>query len=360
MKELLLCLISGGVGYFSREIIKLIQQNGGFPLSGSFKLGLGGSSPRESSKGCLLGAIELGGTTSKAAVSWSSATSEIIADITVPTEDPETTLSKLVEFLVRQESELESEFAALGVGSFGPIDIDPLSESYGCVTSSPKILWRNFNVRSRVVDAFPEVPVGFDTDVNAPALAEIAFGGHGEKVNSAAYITVGTGVGVGVVVDGRPVHGLMHPEGGHITVEKYPGDTFVSECLFHGSACELEAMVCAEGIARRCGVAPENLKDIPDEDPVWNIIAYYLAALCINITYLISPQVIVISGGIMKRTLLYPLIREHFQRLNAGYVGVNRVMNELDKYIVPSKFGYSIGVIGTLHIAERELKAAKS
>ena len=172
-------------------------------------------------------------------------------------------------------------------------------------------------------------------------------------MTSCAFITVGTGVGVGIAIDGRPIHGLTHPEGGHIMPLKYEGDDYVGWDEVQHDA--IESLISSRAISERTGVKQSELASVPDSHQVWDIVAYYLAHLCIAITYLVSPQVIVLSGGVLKRDCLLPLIRKHFVQLNNNYVSVPKVTSDIDTYIVKSRFGNDIGLIGAAELARREL-----
>lgn len=291
----------------------------------------------------LLAAVELGGTSCRVAVAYADDPTTTVDLVEVPTIDPNSTVRAIATFLRGHVS-----FVALGIASFGPIDLDKSSSTYGFITTTVKPGWQNFNL----LGAFSEfhVPIGFDTDVNAPALAELKYGGH-ENVDSCAYITVGTGVGVGVVVDGNPVHGLAHPEGGHIMVLRKSDDQYPGWSHIHRES--VESMASARACAERIGVDPSELASAADDHPAWEDIAYYLAQACITITYIASPQVIVLSGGVLKRTILFEKIRKHFEILNDGYIGVEKLRNNLDKFIVPSAYGNQIGIIGALELARR-------
>lgn len=306
----------------------------------------GGSSVREVivPPTALLAAVELGGTSCRAAVAYADAPTVIVDSLEVPTIDPHATTGGIVRFLRGHVP-----FAALGIASFGPVDLDKTSPTYGFVTTTPKPGWQNFDL----LGAFAEfqVPVGFDTDVNAPALAELRYGGHEDGIDSCAYITVGTGIGIGLVVHGKPVHGLAHPEGGHIMVLRKEDDTYPGWCHIH--KLSVESMASATACAERTGVDPSDLVSVPDNHPAWDDVAYYLAQACISITYIASPQVIVLSGGVMKRTILFEKIRKHFDVLNEGYIGVDKLMKHLDKFIVPSAYGNEIGLIGAIELARR-------
>lgn len=318
------------------------------------------SGPNEPARSALLAAVELGGTTVRCAVAYFDQPTNLIDACEIPTQDPKTTLADIRRFL-----DQFAPFVSLGVASFGPVDLDPRSPTYGYILNTPKVNWKNFGLLKQLCASYP-VPTKFDTDVNAPALAELRVGDHGADVRSVAYITVGTGIGVGLVVNGSAVHGLVHPEGGHVLVAGKPGDRTVVS----GRTC-VEDVACAGAIAERVGCSPDKLPQVKDEHPVWESVcthflfafgfellthslsmkvSYYLAQLCLSITYMVSPHVIVISGGVMNRKSLYPRIRKHFSVLNAGYITHRRVTTEIDRYIVPSKFGNS-GIIGALELA---------
>lgn len=161
---------------------------------------------------------------------------------------------------------------------------------------------------------------------------------------------------MGVVANREPIHGLMHTEGGHVMVAKLANDDFEGCCEFHG-AC-VEGLVNAQALAARKHIAPAELTNVSDDDAVWNIAANYIAQLCANITYLLSPELIIIGGGIPKRTCLIPLVREHFPKIINGYLDVDKIKNHLDEYIVQSAFGDRIGMIGACELGKRALDAA--
>lgn len=291
----------------------------------------------------LLAAVELGGSSCRAAASYADDPTTIVDSIETPTTDPHATIGEIVRFLRRLEP-----FQSLGVASFGPIDLDKTSSTYGYITTTPKPGWQNFNLLA----AFSEfnVPLGFDTDVNAPALAELRYGGH-KRADSCAYITVGTGIGVGLVVNGQPIHGLVHPEGGHIMALRKEGDNYPGWSHIH--RLSVESMASARACAERTGVAMDDLAAVPDDHPGWDDVAYYLAQLCITITFIASPHVIVLSGGVMKRNVLFDKIRGFFATLNEGYIAADKTTTDLESYIVPSAYGNQIGIIGAIELARR-------
>lgn len=292
------------------------------------------------SASALLAGVELGGTSVRVGVCFADAPAALVDATEIATGDPETTLRAIVAFLDRH-----APFAALGVAAFGPVVLDPAAPRYGWVANTPKPRWRHFNILRHF--ARYRVPVGFDTDVNAPALAELRYGGHDTGTDAVAFMTVGTGVGVGLVLNGAPVHGLQHPEGGHVLAARHAGDEHWApgKCV--------EDLCGADAIAARIGVDQERLHTVSDEHPAWDSVAFYLAQLCLSVTYMVSPHVIVLSGGVMKRAVLFPKIRAHFKEMNNGYITHPRVSEQLDRYIVPSAFGNDIGIIGALELARR-------
>jgi fructokinase len=279
----------------------------------------------------LIAAVEGGGTSWVAAVfrKDDDGSLEIIERSEVATETPGITLTRIREFLGAHK------FHSIGIASFGPVDCKISSPTYGYITSTPKPGWRDTDVLRLlgIYDEFHGIPFSFDTDVNAPALAEYKL--HGKPgQNSLAYITVGTGVGVGLVVNGATVHGLLHPEAGHIQVAKMTGDDFIGTCPFHG-AC-IEGMCSTGALAKRKKCKIEELPTISDDDSLWDATAYYLAQLCANLILIVSPEQIVIGGGIMNRGILYDKIREQTRAILSDYIRHDSIITELSEYIKAS------------------------
>ena len=292
-----------------------------------------------------LAAVEGGGQSWVAVIAQDSP-DNIILRADFITEEPEQTLTKINAWLKEQV------FDSIGIATFGPVDANPKSPTYGFITSTPKPNWGNTDVLTGLGIREFGVPFKFDTDVNAPALAEylhlkVAY----PSLTSCAYITVGTGIGVGLVVNNETVHGLMHPEAGHISVAKLPGDDFPGCCPFHGTCVE---GLCATGaIAARKGCDASFLPQVPDDDDVWEKCAYYLASLCSTIILVTSVQKIVLGGGVMNRATLYSKIRKHVQSGLNGYISISKITdaNEIDEYITPSVWGARAGIVGALHLA---------
>ncbi|KAJ1450394.1 hypothetical protein M885DRAFT_532431 [Pelagophyceae sp. CCMP2097] len=300
--------------------------------------------------------VEGGGTTWVCAISEGSPTN-IVERAEFPTTTPAETLAAVAAWLA------EHRFDALGIATFGPVDLDPASLTYGSITATPKPGWRDTPVVAALCKEI-RVPFAFDTDVNAPALAEHR-AAAAEGLNSTAYVTIGTGVGLGLVVNGHPVHGLLHPEGGHISVPRRAGDSYAgyNSMLKCDGWYEVEAMCGSGALAARAGLASaKELGGLPDDHEVWDLCAHYLAAMCANLVLTASPERIVLSGGVMQRRSLFPRIRAKTVAMLNGYIpAVDAAM--IDGYIVPSRWGNDAGIVGALTLAvdalERSAPAPK-
>jgi len=305
-------------------------------------------------------AVEGGGTTFVVAIATDPTT--VLERAEFPTTTPKETLKKCVDWLSTRE------YDALGVACFGPVDLEPSSPTYGFITTTPKPGWQQTDVLGQF-RAIRNVPFGFDTDVNAPALAEFEHmcaeaRDKGQALpSSCAYITVGTGIGVGLVINGAPVHGLMHPEGGHMCVPKHARDaqTFfqgpnASDCF--GGQCA-ENMACSVALAKRGGLkSTAQLKELKNDDFQWEAAAHYLGALCANIVLLASPERIVLSGGVMQRASLFPRVRTHMQASLNGYLQLPQITTSagIVSYISPSTWGNNAGLVGTFTLAVKALE----
>jgi fructokinase len=304
----------------------------------------------------VLAAVEGGGTTFRAAIAHDDA-SNIVARAEFETTTPTETLAAVREWL-----SANGPFDALGIASFGPIDLREGSNTYGYITSTPKVLWRQADVVGPLTAGLDGVPFAFDTDVNAPAMSEFARMPEGST--SCAYITVGTGVGVGLVVNGRPVHGLLHPEAGHVAVPPYRGEgTLQPHYAIPGG---VEANASSGAIAARKGLDPASAADrrkiaqLDDDDPVWDVTAYYLAGLCVNLILVASPEKIVFGGGVLKRACLFPKIRAQVKQMLNGYLQAESITDRIDEYIVSSDYGDDAGLIGALALAKFAADGAAS
>ncbi|MDH2430808.1 ROK family protein [Sphaerisporangium sp. TRM90804] len=280
----------------------------------------------------VYGAIEAGGTKWVCAVAGPGG--RLLATDTIPTTTPAETLRAAIGFFRRHEPS-----AALGVGTFGPVDLRRDSPTYGHITKTPKPGWSHTDVVSPLRAALG-VPVALDTDVNAAALGEWRHGG-GAGLGTFAYMTVGTGIGVGAVVHGRLLHGLLHPEFGHIRVPRDPADPFPGSCPYHGDC--LEGLASGAAMRRRWGRPPEGL----DDARAWELEAGYLALAVVNLMYALSPQRVIVGGGIAKRPGLLARVRERVADLAAGYPAAPA----LDDYLVAPSLGDRAGVLGAVELA---------
>lgn len=289
----------------------------------------------------MLGAIEAGGTKFVCAVGKEDGT--LIERIQLDTLTPENTIPHVIEFFKKHEIE------ALGVGSFGPVDIDKNSATYGNITSTPKPGWKDYPFLQTLKDAL-HVPMEFNTDVNAAALGEVMLGAA-QDVDSCLYITVGTGIGAGAVVQGELLQGLSHPEMGHILVRRHADDQYEGFCPYHGDC--LEGMAAGPAIEKRWGKKGVELQD---EQRVWELESYYLAQALMQFILIVSPKKIIMGGGVMKQKQLFPLIQGKVQELLNGYVAVPQILENIDQYIVPPGLGDDAGITGALMLAKRALE----
>lgn len=289
----------------------------------------------------LLGALEAGGTKMVCAIG--DETGKIIDRISIPTETPEITMPKLIDFFKKYE------LAALGVGTFGPADLNPKSATYGHILATPKLAWKDYDIRGEFERAL-NIPVGFDTDVNAAVLGEATFGCM-QDVDTGIYITIGTGVGVGTMVNRKLLHGMLHPEGGHILLEKNPSDTYKGKCPFHSNC--MEGLAAGPAIEGRYGKKAFDLKDVPE---VWELEAEYIAKALVNYILILSPQRIVLGGGVMHQEQLFPLVRKKTVELLNGYMNTKEIEN-IDSYIIPPSLNDNQGVMGCIRLALDALEA---
>ena len=291
----------------------------------------------------LFGGIEAGGTKFVCAVG--TGPDDVRAITRFPTTTPAETLAQAIAFFQAQPAPI----AALGIGSFGPVDLDPASPTYGFITSTPKLAWQQADICGPLRQALG-VPVAFDTDVNAAALGEQRWGAA-QGADPVLYLTVGTGIGGGVLVGGRPVHGLLHPEIGHIPVRRDPRvDPFPGVCPYHGDC--LEGLAAGPALRARWGQGGDTL---PADHPAWPLEAEYLAlglAACICV---FSPRRIVLGGGVMQQVQLFPLVRMRVQSILNGYLAAPAIQEQIDRYIVPPALGDRAGVLGALALAQYTL-----
>ncbi len=282
-----------------------------------------------------IGGIEAGGTKMVCAVGDEKG--ELFERVTIPTRQPEETFEEMIRYFSDKQIE------ALGIGCFGPVDLNRSSATYGFITSTPKPGWKNTDVVGRFQKAL-SVPVGFDTDVNGAILGEVMLGAA-KGCENAIYITVGTGIGVGVYVNGGLLHGLVHPEGGHILLAKHPKDTYSGKCPYHG--CCFEGLASGTAIEERWGKKAELLAD---EMNVWELESYYIAQAITNYILTYSPQKIILWGGVMHQNQLFEQIRAKVPELLSGYIQHPAVTEKIADYIVPPALGDNPGILGAIQL----------
>lgn len=291
----------------------------------------------------LFGALEAGGTKMVCAIG--DETGHILSRATYPTLTPEETMPQMIAFF------REYNICALGIGCFGPIDLDTSSPSYGCITTTPKLAWANYPIVAEFKKALG-VPVGFDTDVNGSALGEATWGCT-KDVQTSIYITVGTGIGVGVIANGKPHHGMIHPEGGHILLSRHPNDPMKgSACPFHENC--VEGLAAGPSLEKRWGIKGALLSERED---VWALEAYYLGQAIVNYILMLSPERIILGGGVMHQPCLLPLVRQEVAKQLGGYVR-GKGLDDLDTYIVGASLNDDQGIMGAVKLAIDAYKGA--
>ncbi|MBT2658559.1 ROK family protein [Bacillus sp. ISL-18] len=282
----------------------------------------------------MLGAIEAGGTKFVCAVG--DETGKITDRIQIPTTIPEETLPKVIDFFKKYPVE------AIGIGSFGPIDVNRESPTYGYITSTPKPGWKDYPFVQTIQDAF-DVPIGFHTDVNAAALGEATFGAA-KGLDSCLYITVGTGIGAGALVQGQLLQGHSHPEMGHILVRRHPRDSYQGRCPYHGDC--LEGLAAGPAIEERWG---EKGVRLAEREEVWELEGYYIAQALMQYILILSPKRIILGGGVMNQKQVFASIYQYLEEFLRDYVS----LPELSEYIVSPGLGDNAGITGALLLARQ-------
>ena len=283
----------------------------------------------------LIGGIEAGGTKMVCAVGDENG---VVKDRTsFPTRQPEETFADMIAYYRNWDIQ------ALGIGCFGPLDLNRQSRTYGYITKTPKPGWGNCDIVGAFKDALG-VPVGFDTDVNGAVLGEVTWGAA-KGLDSAIYITIGTGVGVGVYVNGGLLHGLVHPEGGHILLIRHPKDTYEGKCPFHKNC--VEGLAAGPSIEARWG---KKAAELADRDEVWEMEAYYIAQAITDYIFSYSPQKIILWGGVMHQEKLFGMVRKEVLNLLNGYVAHEMITEYIDQYIVPPALGEDPGIMGAIKL----------
>lgn len=297
----------------------------------------------------LFGGIEGGGTKFVCAVGIGP--EDIRAETRFPTTTPQETLGQAIAFFKQAEQEW-GRLTAVGLACFGPLDPNPASATFGHILPTPKPGWAGANVVGLLQTAL-DVPMGFDTDVNGAALAEGRWGAA-QKADPVLYLTVGTGIGGGVLMNGRSLHGLLHPEMGHIPLpHDWQKDPFAGLCPFHGDC--FEGLAAGPALEKRWGQRAETL---PSDHPAWDLEAHYIALALTTYIYTLVPQKIIIGGGVAQQAHMLPLIRQKTQTLLNGYIQSALVSHDINQLIVPPGLGQRAGVLGALALAEQAYRTA--
>ena len=285
----------------------------------------------------MFGAIEAGGTKFVCAISDEKL--NIIVRSSLSTTSPEETMQQVFKFFDSYKG-----IRAMGIGSFGPIEINKNSPKYGYITSTPKPGWRDFNFVGEMKKHY-DIPVGWTTDVNAACLGEFEVGSAAES-NSCIYLTIGTGIGGGAIFNGKFIEGFGHPEMGHILVKPHPDDKFEGWCPYHGNC--LEGLAAGPSVEKRYGIKAQNLDS---NHEIWEILAYYIAQALVDYTLVLRPEKIILGGGVMKQAQMLELTKKQFILLLADYVEIPPI----DQYIVLPSLGDNAGIVGSLILARQNL-----
>ena len=291
----------------------------------------------------LFGAVEAGGT--KFICGIGDPQGRLIEEIRIETQTPENTLPQVSRFFSDQIKKHGAVIRRIGVGSFGPLDLDPSSPSFRKITSTPKPGWSGTDIPG-YLESELHCSCVIDTDVNAAAYGEYLWGA-GRGLQTLVYFTIGTGIGGGVVIDGVPIHGLVHPEMGHLIVKHDLGaDPFPGVCPYHQDC--FEGLATGPSLQARWGAKPETLGS---DHPAWDLEAKYIASALHSVVTILSPQIIILGGGVMQQPVLIPKIRALLRESLNGYVRNDLILNRIEEYIVPPLLGKQAGVLGSLALA---------
>ncbi len=286
-----------------------------------------------------VGALEAGGTKMVCAIVEAEGQQwNILEKVSIPTTTPEETLPRLADFFRNKGIQ------ALGIACFGPVDLHRDSPTYGYITTTPKPGWTWCDVAGFFGRELG-VPIGFDTDVNGSLLGEATFG-CARGLENSIYITIGTGIGAGIMSNGRLLHGMLHPEAGHLTLKRGGGDEdFACVCPYHDSCCE--GLAAGPSIEKRYGRPGAELTERTE---VWELEAYYIAQALLAYIMILSPEKIILGGGVMHQESLFPLIRKEVRRQLGGYLNTKE-LEHMDEYIVPASLGDDQGILGACCLA---------
>jgi len=291
----------------------------------------------------LYGGIEAGGTKFVCAVG--SNPDDLCVNV-IETTTPDETISRVIAYFKEQNS--TKKLSSIGIGSFGPIDLNRNSKTYGFITSTPKLNWENVDFVGAIRSSF-NIPIGFDTDVNAAAIGEYQWGAA-QGLTNFIYLTIGTGIGGGGIINGIPLHGLLHPEMGHIFIPRDNSDkkSYEGNCPRHKDC--FEGLASGPAIRNRWGRPPQDLNQ---DHPAWEYIAKYISYALVNYICTLSPQRIIIGGGVMKQSKLYPLIHQMVKELLNNYLQLPEIIENIQNYIVPPTLGDRSGILGAIALAKQ-------
>lgn len=298
----------------------------------------------------LVASIEAGGT--KFVCALGSGPGHILAKDKIPTTTPDETISRCLHFF-NQQQKIHGAVSALGIGTFGPAGVNPKNDDYGMITTTPKQGWMQVPLIARFQEGLGDLPAGFDTDVNAAALAEWKWGA-GRGTDSLLYFTIGTGIGGGFVGNGQPLHGLVHPEMGHIRLpHNLEKDPFAGACPFHDN--------CFEGLASGTAIEArwqQPATNLASNHPAWDLETDYIALALNNCVCTLSPEVIVLGGGVMEQDHLFPQIRRKLAANLNGYISSTAILEDIDRYVVPPTLGNQSGLLGGIALGLSALKSS--
>jgi fructokinase len=289
----------------------------------------------------LYGGVEAGGT--KFVCCVASGPDNIVEEVRFATTTPGETLKKTIQFF--EPFVKDGRIKSIGVGCFGPLDLDPDSPTYGFITATPKPGWSQADVRGTMYRAL-NVPIAFDMDVNVAGVGESIWGAS-RGLDPSLYLTIGTGIGGGYIKDGKPLIGMLNLEMGHLRLpHDHKRDPFEGNCPFHGDC--FEGLANGPAIEKRLGIKGAL---VPETDPYWDVEADYIAAALMNYILTLSPQKIILGGGVMQREFLFPKVRSRVLELLNGYVNSKAILQDIDQYIVPPGLGNQSGSMGAIAIA---------
>ncbi len=288
-----------------------------------------------------LGGLEARGSKMICAVGTEDGT--LLDQTIILTRGPKETMEDVIAYF------RDKEIEALGIASFGPVDVHKNSDTYGYILDTPKEAWQHFNLLGTIRDAL-QVPVELETDMNGACLGEMTFG-CAKGLDSVVYVSIGTGIGAGIAVNGQLLHGMIHPEAGHMLLRRHPRDGYEGICPFHATC--FEGLASGPAIAERWGRPAEELHN---NATVWEMESHYIAQAMVNLILIMSPRVIILGGGVMKHEALFPMIRKRVKKILNEYLDTEE-LQDLDKYIVPASLKGNQGVMGCIELARRALSA---